>query len=68
MENPASAEITYTIDEGTSDCIKTAVSNANKGGDIYTVEGTYVGKGNIATVKGLKKGLYIVNGVKVLVK
>lgn len=68
VENPASAEITYTIDEGTSDCIKTAVSNANKGGDIYTVEGTYVGKGNIATVKGLRKGLYIVNGVKVLVK
>ena len=40
----------------------------NKNGKIYTADGTYVGKGNINTVQGLKKGLYIVNGVKVLVK
>ncbi len=48
--------------------IKTAVVNATKTGDIYSIDGTKVGTGNLSTVKGLKKGLYIVNGTKVLVK
>ncbi|MDE6159749.1 MAG: hypothetical protein K2F69_06650 [Bacteroidaceae bacterium] len=68
LESPKDAEISYTVGEGVFDAIKDAVANATKGGKIYTVDGTYVGKGDINTVKGLKKGLYIVNGVKVLVK
>ncbi len=48
--------------------IKTAVANATQGGDIYSIDGTKVGTGNLSTVKSLKKGLYIVNGTKVLVK
>lgn len=68
LEDPKNAEITVTMAEGVFDSIKDAVVNANKDGKIYSIDGTYVGKGNINTVKGLKKGLYIVNGVKVLVK
>lgn len=68
IENPREANVTYTIAAGEYDSIKSAVADAIKGGKIYTIDGTYVGKGNIDSVKGLKKGLYIVNGVKVLVK
>lgn len=68
LENPRATTLTVKYDEGTFDSIKDAIVNVNKNGKIYTADGTYVGKGNINTVQGLKKGLYIVNGVKVLVK
>lgn len=68
IQNVKDAVVKCTIGEGEYTAIKTAVSNAINGGKIYTIDGTYVGKGNINTVKGLKKGLYIVNGVKVMVK
>lgn len=68
VEDPRNAEVTYKVANGDFDAIKDAVANVNKGGKIYSIDGTYVGKGNINTVKGLKKGLYIVNGVKVMVK
>ena len=53
-----------TIDTG----INEALSNVVKGGDIYTVGGQLVGKGNINKVNNLPAGVYIVNGVKVIKK
>ena len=43
----------------------TTVDNIN--GDVYSVTGQLVKK-NATTVKGLAKGVYVVNGKKVLVK
>ncbi len=60
--------LTVTVSEDTYTAITTAVENAVKGGDIYTIDGVKVGTGNLSSVKNLKKGLYIVNGTKVLVK
>ncbi len=60
--------LTVTVSENTYTAITTAVENAVKGGDIYTIDGVKVGTGNLSSVKSLKKGLYIVNGTKVLVK
>ncbi len=60
--------LNVTVTEDIYNAIKTAVVNATKTGDIYSIDGTKVGTGNLSTVKSLKKGLYIVNGTKVLVK
>ncbi len=60
--------LTVKVTENIYDAIQTAVSNATQTGDIYSIDGTKVGTGNLSTVKSLKKGLYIVNGTKVLVK
>lgn len=68
LTDPKHTDVTYTVAEGVFDAIKDAVINVNKSGKIYRIDGTYVGKGDINSVKGLKKGLYIVNGVKVMVK
>ncbi len=53
-------------DEGVYDAIESAIANVAKKGNIYTIDGKFVGKGNINTK--LTKGMYIINGVKVLVK
>lgn len=45
------------------------VNNAiNANGAIYTIDGKYVGKGNLGTISRMGTGIYIVNGVKVAVK
>ena len=53
-----------SIDTGISE----ALDKVAKGGDIYTVGGQLVGKGNINTVNNLPAGIYVVNGVKVIKK
>ena len=57
-------KIEGSIDTGISE----ALDKVAKGGDIYTVGGQLVGKGNINTVNNLPAGIYVVNGVKVIKK
>lgn len=52
-----------------TDAIQDVIANAvNTRGSIYTLDGRYVGKGNLGTVRNLGRGIYIVNGVKIAVK
>ncbi len=61
--------VTYRILETTYDSIEeTVAATLVADGDIYTLDGKFLGKGNLTTVKAFGRGLYIVNGVKVLVK
>ncbi|MBO5871072.1 MAG: hypothetical protein J6Q75_00320 [Bacteroidaceae bacterium] len=62
--NSIQIKIEGSIDTG----INEALSNVAKGGNIYTVGGQLVGKGNINTVNNLPAGIYVVNGVKVIKK
>lgn len=45
-----------------------AIQTVSKMGGIYTIDGKFVGNGNLNTVKGMAKGIYVVNGVKVIKK
>ena len=60
--------IEVKIDGSIADGINEVLNNVAKGGDIYTVGGQLVGKGNINTVNNLPAGIYVVNGVKVIKK
>jgi hypothetical protein len=60
--------IEVVVDGSIDTGINEALSNVVKGGDIYTVGGQLVGKGNINTVNNLPAGIYVVNGVKVIKK
>ena len=52
-----------------TDAIQDVIANAvNTRGSIYTLDGRFVGKGNLGTVRNLGRGIYIVNGVKIAVK
>ncbi len=62
--NSIQIKIEGSIDTG----INEVLNNVAKGGDIYTVGGQLVGKGNINTVNNLPAGIYVVNGVKVIKK
>lgn len=57
-------EIEGSIDTGIDEVLNKVAQNGN----IYTVGGQLVGKGNINTVNNLPAGVYIVNGVKVTKK
>lgn len=37
-------------------------------GNIYTISGQLVGKGNLNSLRHMQKGVYVVNGVKVIKK
>ncbi len=56
-----------TTDE-TFDGIETAIATVSQDGNIYSIDGKLLGKGNVNSLKALGKGIYIVNGVKVAVK
>ncbi len=60
--------IVIEFSDDTFDSIEQAIATVAQDGNIYTVDGKLMGKGNLSTVKTLGKGVYIVNGVKVLVK
>lgn len=68
--NPESEDILSSLEikiEGEIESsVNEVLSNVAKTGNIYTVGGQYVGKGNINTVNNLPSGIYIVNGVKVI--
>ncbi len=59
-------ELNVAMGEGIFDSIQETVAKAVKGGNIYTIDGKFVGKGNLSTK--LSRGTYIINGVKVIVK
>ena len=61
-------EAIVTIEIGGETNISTVMANVSKVGGIYTLDGKYVGKGNINSMKNMQKGIYVVNGVKVAVK
>lgn len=61
-----SAELSFTFDTTGEDGIQGALQNIARTGDIYTLDGRLIGKGNINDLK--QKGVYIVNGMKVIVK
>ena len=58
--------VTYTIDANIEDGIQETLQKVASTGDIYTLDGRYVGRGNLRSLR--QKGIYIVNGVKVVVK
>ncbi len=65
--NPAAdLEIIYSEDE---DGIQTALANVAKSGKVYTIDGRLVSKkANLNNLSGFGKGIYILNGTKVVVK
>lgn len=58
-------EVLYEITAG-PDGIQNALQNVARKGAIYTVDGRHIGNGNINDLK--QKGIYIINGTKVVVK
>lgn len=60
--NTIQIEVSGSIDTG----IEETLDKVTKGGNIYTVGGQLVGKGNVNTINKLPAGIYIVNGVKVI--
>ncbi|MCD8266639.1 MAG: hypothetical protein LUC33_05735, partial [Prevotellaceae bacterium] len=63
------SELTIVIDaDGYFDSIEEAVAATTQAGNIYTIDGKLVGKGDLSKVKSLGKGIYILNGAKILVK
>ena len=62
------AVLEIVFDETLEDGINTVLKNVARQGGIYTIDGRFVGNGNINTVSKLAKGAYIINGTKVIVK
>lgn len=58
-------EIVLTDEE---DGIQTAVANVSRTGNIYSLDGRIVARGNLNTAARLAPGIYIINGTKVAVK
>lgn len=61
-----SLSVTITIDAEGEDGIQAALQNVARTGNIYTIDGQLVGRGNINNLR--QKGIYIINGTKVVVK
>jgi hypothetical protein len=58
-------EFNADIDDG----VNTALAKVTKRGGVYTLDGRLISKnGNISSLKNAQPGIYIVNGVKVVVK
>ena len=62
------ATIEIEFNESLGDGIQTAVKNVSRMGGIYTIDGRFVGNGNLNTISNMPKGAYIINGTKVIVK
>ncbi len=60
------AELEFNFDESLEDGIKEAIKTVSRIGNIYTLDGRLVGRGNINSIT--QKGVYIVNGIKVTIK
>ncbi len=58
--------VSFTIDAEGEDGIQETLQKVARTGDIYSLDGRYVGRGNLNSLR--TKGVYIVNGVKVVVK
>ena len=64
-EEGATGEITFDF-EGSEDGIIIATDNARRDSKVYSIDGRVIGTAD--NLRGIAKGLYIVNGTKVLVK
>jgi hypothetical protein len=62
------ATLTINFDANAEDAIQTVINNIAKSGDICSIDGRHVGKGNINSLSKLGRGVYIINGTKVTVK
>ncbi|MCD8302324.1 MAG: C10 family peptidase, partial [Prevotellaceae bacterium] len=62
------SEITVAMEGEETDGISETVAAATLEGNIYSIDGKLIGKGNLKKVHSLASGVYIVNGVKVVVK
>ncbi len=60
--------LALVLSDETFDSIEETVAAVSQDGNIYSIDGKLIGKGNLNTVKSLPRGIYILNGVKVLVK
>ena len=60
------ATLEFTFDESAEDGIATAIKNVTTTGNIYSLDGRLIGRGNLNSLR--QKGVYIINGVKVTVK
>ncbi len=60
--------LTLVITDEAFDSIEETVAAVSQDGNIYSIDGKLLGKGNLNTVKSLGRGIYIINGVKVVVK
>lgn len=60
------ATLEFTFDETAEDGIATAIKNVTTTGNIYSLDGRLIGRGNLNSLR--QKGVYIINGVKVTVK
>ena len=63
----AAGDVVLAID-GKYTSIEDVINSVATNGAIYSVDGKLLGNGNINTVRTMGRGLYIVNGVKVMVK
>ena len=63
------AELIVNFDKEAVDGIQTALNQVAKTGEIYTIDGKLMNrKGNLNDLQRYGKGIYILNGVKVVVK
>ena len=61
-------EITFVISTDHPDSIAATLSKISRRGAIYTLDGRLIGNGNLNDLRSLGKGVYIINGAKVMVK
>ncbi len=63
------ADVTVVWDEEAEDGILTALENVSKAGAVYTIDGRMVSKkATLNEISNFGKGIYILNGTKVIVK
>ena len=63
------AEVSIIFDENAEDGIQTALANVSKAGAVYTIDGRLVSRrATINELSRFGKGLYILNGTKIVVK
>ena len=63
------ADVTVVWDENAEDGIQTALANVSKAGAVYTIDGRMVSKhATLNEISNFGKGIYILNGTKVIVK
>ena len=63
------AELTINIDKNKEDGVAEVLNKVAKSGPVYTLDGRLVSKkGNVNDLRRYGKGIYILNGVKVVVK
>jgi hypothetical protein len=65
---PRNHEIQLILDETGESVIDAALQQVAQTDDIYTLDGRLVQHGNLNSLRGTPPGIYIVNGIKVIVK